>query len=53
MTVAELIELLQKHPPHHDVFVSVSTEYGNDIERDIKDVQGAPHCTVEIDARSW
>lgn len=53
MTVAELIEELQKYPPHHRVFIEHEVEsMDGALASDwagIQDVKAAEGCTVIID----
>lgn len=55
MTVSELIEELQKFPPHHRVFVEHEIQDPNAIQlasdwAAVQDVKAAEQCTVVIDA---
>ena len=57
MTVAELIEELQKHPGHHVVIVNHDDgffgEEGSSVDQSfIQDVYAGEQCSVIVDASS-
>jgi hypothetical protein len=58
MTVSELIEELQKFPPHHRVFVNHDTTAPESCHptsdwAPVYDVRADDSCTVIIDAEPW